>query len=140
MFTKICTMSARNYPASKTHEAHGSNNGYPCGTKMGFATGFQMGPKRQTYEYMGHMWEAYESNIGNVITHTGPIWFPNLYCKGIIWEPCGFVWGFTPYEQYFSYLMATVHKSMFPGLFLTSTYQSIILTRRPRRSAIPIIP
>ena len=29
--------------------------------------------------------------------------------------------GFTLYQQYFSYLMATVHKSMFPGLFLTST-------------------
>ena len=26
------------------------------------------------------------------------------------------VWCFTPYQQYFSYLMATVHKSMFPGL------------------------
>ena len=32
-----------------------------------------------------------------------------------------FVWGFTLYQQYFSYLMATVHKSMFPGLCLTST-------------------
>ena len=28
-----------------------------------------------------------------------------------------FVWGFTPYQQYFSYLTATVHQSMFPGLF-----------------------
>ena len=32
-----------------------------------------------------------------------------------------FVSGFTPYQQYFSFLTATVHKSMFPGLFLTST-------------------
>ena len=30
---------------------------------------------------------------------------------------CLFVRGFTPYQQYFSYLTATVHKSMFPGLF-----------------------
>ena len=29
--------------------------------------------------------------------------------------------GFTPYECYCSYLKATVHKSMFPGQFLTST-------------------
>ena len=32
-----------------------------------------------------------------------------------------FVWGFTLYQQYFSYLMATLHRSMFPGPFLTST-------------------
>ena len=32
-----------------------------------------------------------------------------------------FVWDIMPYQQYSSYLMATVHKSMFPGLFLTST-------------------
>ena len=32
-----------------------------------------------------------------------------------------FVWGFMPYQQHFSYLAATVHKSMFPGLFLTNT-------------------
>ena len=33
-----------------------------------------------------------------------------------------FVWGFTPYQQYFSYLTATVHKSMFSWtIFLTST-------------------
>ena len=32
-----------------------------------------------------------------------------------------FVGDFTPYQHYFSYLMATVHQSMFPGLFLTST-------------------
>ena len=32
-----------------------------------------------------------------------------------------FVWGFTLDQQYFIYLMATVHKSMFPGLFLTNT-------------------
>ena len=31
-----------------------------------------------------------------------------------------FVWGFMPYQQYFSYLTATIHKAMFPGLFLTS--------------------
>ena len=31
------------------------------------------------------------------------------------------VWGSTPYQQYFSYLKATVHKSIFPGLFLTGT-------------------
>ena len=35
---------------------------------------------------------------------------------------CLFVWDFMPYQQYFSYLTTTVHKSMFPGLFLTSTY------------------
>ena len=28
----------------------------------------------------------------------------------------------TPYQQYFSYLTATVHKSMFLALFLSSTY------------------
>ena len=28
-----------------------------------------------------------------------------------------FVWGFKPYQQYFIYLTATVHKSMFPTLF-----------------------
>ena len=32
-----------------------------------------------------------------------------------------FVWGFKPYQQYFSHLMATVHKSMFPGPSLTTT-------------------
>ena len=32
-----------------------------------------------------------------------------------------FVWRFTPYQQYFSYLTGTIHKSMFPGLFITST-------------------
>ena len=30
------------------------------------------------------------------------------------------VWGFTLYQQYFSYLTATVHKSMFLDYFLTS--------------------
>ena len=30
---------------------------------------------------------------------------------------CLFVWGFTPYVQHFSYSTATVHISMFPGLF-----------------------
>ena len=30
-------------------------------------------------------------------------------------------WGFMLYQVYFSFLTATVHKSMFPGLFLTST-------------------
>ena len=34
---------------------------------------------------------------------------------------CLLVWGLTQYQQYLRYLMATVHKSMFPGLFLTST-------------------
>ena len=39
-----------------------------------------------------------------------------------------FVWGFPSYQLYFCYLTATVHKSMFPGLSLTSTInQSIIL-------------
>ena len=33
---------------------------------------------------------------------------------------CLFVWGFTLHRQHFSYLMATAHKSIFPGLFLTS--------------------
>ena len=33
----------------------------------------------------------------------------------------GDLFGFTLYQQYFSYLTATVYKSMFPGLFLTST-------------------
>ena len=35
-----------------------------------------------------------------------------------------FIWfllGFTPFQLYFSYLTMAVHKSMFPGLFLTST-------------------
>ena len=31
---------------------------------------------------------------------------------------CLSILGFTPYQQYFTYLMATVQKSMFPGLFL----------------------
>ena len=35
---------------------------------------------------------------------------------------CLFVWGFTPYQQYFSYLTAKVHKSMFPGLFCLGFY------------------
>ena len=39
-----------------------------------------------------------------------------------------FIWGLTPYQWYFSYLKATIHKSMFPGLFLSSINQSIILT------------
>ena len=30
---------------------------------------------------------------------------------------CLFVWGFAPYQQYFT---ATVHKSVFPGPFLIS--------------------
>ena len=38
----------------------------------------------------------------------------SCYC---VW----FVWGFSPYQQYFSYLTATVHKSMFPRLFLISS-------------------
>ena len=33
-----------------------------------------------------------------------------------------FVWGFTLYPQYLSYLTAIVHKSVFPGLFLTKAY------------------
>ena len=33
---------------------------------------------------------------------------------------CLFVHGFTPYQQYYSCLTATVHKFMFPGLFSTS--------------------
>ena len=32
-----------------------------------------------------------------------------------------FLWGLTPYQEFFSYLKATVYKSMFPGLFLTCT-------------------
>ena len=28
-----------------------------------------------------------------------------------------FVWGFMPNQQFFSYLIATVYKAMFPGLF-----------------------
>ena len=32
-----------------------------------------------------------------------------------------FIWGFTSYQEYFRYLTATVRKSMFPGLFFTST-------------------
>ena len=35
-----------------------------------------------------------------------------------------FVWSLMPYQQYFSYLTATVHESMFSGLFLTSTLTS----------------
>ena len=30
------------------------------------------------------------------------------FCKDL------FVWGFTWYQQYFSYLKVTIHKSMFP--------------------------
>ena len=30
---------------------------------------------------------------------------------------CLFVWGFTPYQPYFSYLTAKPDKSIFPGLF-----------------------
>ena len=39
------------------------------------------------------------------------------------------VWCFTPYQQYFSYLNSTVHKSMFPRLFFfqPALNQSIIL-------------
>ena len=51
-----------------------------------------------------------------------------LHCLtfSTIW-PCTlfscFVWAFTPYQRYFSYLTATVHKPMFPGLYLTSPKQ-----------------
>ena len=52
----------------------------------------------------------------------------------IFWE------GFMPYQQYFSYLMVTVHKSMFPGLFLTSTQPVYYLdTSGPVVTAILII-
>ena len=34
-----------------------------------------------------------------------------------------YILSFTPYQQNFSSLMVTVHKSMFPGQFLTSTKQ-----------------
>ena len=50
-----------------------------------------------------------------------------LNCNFIMLSPganrCVFVWGFILYQQYrcFSYLTATVHKSVFPGLFLNST-------------------
>ena len=37
---------------------------------------------------------------------------------------CLFVLDFTPYQQYFNYLTATVHRSMFSWLFLNSTYVS----------------
>ena len=29
-----------------------------------------------------------------------------------------YVWGFTPYQKYFSYITATVYKYMFPGTIL----------------------
>ena len=36
-------------------------------------------------------------------------------------QACWFAWGFTLYQQFFSCLRVTVHKSMFLGLFLSST-------------------
>ena len=39
-----------------------------------------------------------------------------------------FVWSFTLCQEYSSYLMAIVHKYMFPGLFQPVLYQSIFLT------------
>ena len=38
------------------------------------------------------------------------------------------VWGSRSYQQYFSYVMVTVHKSMFPRLFQPVLNQSIIPT------------
>ena len=35
-----------------------------------------------------------------------------------------FVWGFMPYQQYFSYLKATAHKSMSAGLFFNQYFTS----------------
>ena len=53
------------------------------------------------------------------------------------------VWGFTPYQQYFSYVMATDHKSTFSWTFFfffqPVLNQSIILHWQASRSAIPII-
>ena len=39
----------------------------------------------------------------------------------LISKMCSFAWDFTLYQQYFTYLTATVHKSVFPGLILAST-------------------
>ena len=44
-----------------------------------------------------------------------------FYIALILWLYGLFVWDMTPYQQYYSYFTATVHKSMFPGLFLTDS-------------------
>ena len=50
------------------------------------------------------------------------------------------MWDFTPYQQYFSYLSVTVHKSMFPGLFFNQYITSPLSKHwRASCSAIPII-
>ena len=48
--------------------------------------------------------------------------FPQCFHKPYSMWPLKvfFVFVFTPYQQYLSYLMATVHKYMFPRLFLNS--------------------
>ena len=51
-----------------------------------------------------------------------------------------FVWGFTPYQWYFSCLMLTVHKSIFPRQFINRYLTSTLSWHwRANRSAIPII-
>ena len=47
---------------------------------------------------------------------------------------CLFVWGFTQYQQYLSYLTATVHKSMFPGQFFNQDLTS------PGRPVVVLLP
>ena len=61
-----------------------------------------------------------------------------------------YVLGFMLYQQYFSYLTARVHKSMFPGLFLTSAEpvhypdtigQSYFYSHNPeRQEGKPLLP
>ena len=66
------------------------------------------------------------------LTHEGPL----RYDSNASSQFCLFVWGFTLYQQYFSHLMATGQKSMFPGLFFSNQYFN---HWRASRSAIPII-
>ena len=42
---------------------------------------------------------------------------PTMFSEGL----CFVSLEFYTFQQYFSYLTAAVHKSMFPGLFLTSS-------------------
>ena len=53
---------------------------------------------------------------------------------------CLSVCGFTLYQQYFSYLTATVHKSMFPWTIFNQYLTSTLFRHwRASRSAIPTI-
>ena len=58
-----------------------------------------------------------------VIAHSLGRYTVVMCTMGVSSSSCGslvYVWGFMAYQPCFSYLMQTVHKSMFPGLFLTS--------------------